>query len=74
MGDYRGAPVECHLCHQKEALFAQPNHVVNGWVVNCQDCHDVANWTAVNFQHALFPLIGGHAGVDCNSCHIGARP
>jgi hypothetical protein len=73
VGDFRGAPVECHLCHQREALLAQPNHVVNGWIRNCQDCHDVASWVSVNFDHSAFPLVGGHAGVDCLRCHIGGR-
>ncbi len=73
VGDFRGAPVQCHLCHQSEVLLAQPNHVVNGWVRDCQECHDVDDWRAVNFQHLLFPLDGAHALADCNQCHIGGQ-
>jgi hypothetical protein len=71
VGEFRGAPVECHLCHQEEANLAQINHVVNGWVVGCENCHDLADWRPVNFDHSLFPLQGGHASVSCNACHAG---
>jgi len=73
VGDYRGAPVECHLCHQREAWAAQPNHVANGWVTNCEECHDIADWRSFNFDHSVFPLVGGHAGLDCTQCHAGGR-
>ena len=72
-GDFRNAPVECHLCHQQDALAAQPSHVLNGWVVDCQDCHAPVNWNAVGFNHDFFPLIGGHANVDCLQCHPNAQ-
>lgn len=73
VGEYRGAPVDCHLCHQQEAARAQPNHAINGWNRDCQDCHDVVDWRSVAFDHSIFPLQGGHAGVDCSSCHVGGR-
>lgn len=73
VGDFRGAPVECHLCHQQEAFLATINHVVNGWQVGCEDCHDVSDWRPVNFNHALFPLLGGHNGLNCTDCHAGGR-
>ena len=41
VGEFRGAPVECHLCHQREARLAQPNHVINGWIRGCEECHSV---------------------------------
>lgn len=69
-GDYLGTPVDCHLCHQREALAASPNHVVNGWIRNCDQCHTPTQWQgAVGFVHVFFPLIGGHAGLDCQQCH-----
>jgi hypothetical protein len=71
-GDYSGAPSECHLCHQREAQFAQPNHVVNNWTVHCHRCHTPADWDAPLFTHDFFPLVGGHANVDCTACHPGS--
>ncbi|MEQ8767068.1 MAG: hypothetical protein RL885_24365 [Planctomycetota bacterium] len=72
-GDYRGAPTQCQLCHQRDAIRAQPNHVINGWIRGCDDCHDVGDWRAVDFVHDRFPLEGGHAGVDCTACHAGGQ-
>ena len=71
VGDYRGTPTECHHCHQREAYLAQPNHAVNQWVRGCEECHDVADWRAVNFTHSTFPLVGGHVDAQCTSCHVG---
>jgi Class III cytochrome C family len=39
----------------------------------CADCHQVASWKDVRFDHdreTPFPLTGGHAGRSCNSCHV----
>ena len=72
-GDFRGTPVECHLCHQRDAIRAFPNHAINGWIRDCERCHTPVAWTAPGFQHDAFPLIGGHAGVDCLQCHAGGR-
>jgi len=73
-GLYRGAPVECHFCHQEEAAAAVPNHPVNGWQRNCERCHDFFSWTqAPGFSHDFFPLTGAHATVNCIQCHPGGR-
>ena len=69
VGEFRGAPAQCHLCHQDEVAQASPNHIANGWVVNCHQCHTPLDWTAQLFDHAFFPLAGGHAGLDCGQCH-----
>ena len=71
IGDFRGAPVECHLCHQREAQRAIPNHVINGWNRNCERCHTPFDWGTPGFNHNAFPLEGGHANVDCLDCHPG---
>jgi hypothetical protein len=71
VGDFRGAPVQCHLCHQQEAAAAFPNHVVNGWNRECERCHTPVDWHADGFNHAAFPLQGGHAGLACTQCHAG---
>lgn len=73
VGDFRGTPVNCHLCHQRDAIKAQPNHVLSGWVTNCERCHTPENWSAPGFNHDFFPLLGGHAGVDCIQCHAGGQ-
>jgi len=73
VGEFRNTPVECHLCHRRDAVRAFPNHVINGWNRDCERCHTPAAWTADGFIHAGFPLEGGHAGVPCLSCHAGGR-
>jgi len=73
VGDFRGTSAECAPCHQQDAAGAFPNHPINGWVRNCEQCHTPADWTAPGFNHTAFPLAGGHAGVDCLSCHAGGR-
>lgn len=75
VGEFRGAPVECHLCHQRDAAKAQPNHVLNGWQYDCQRCHDLVTWNqAPGFNHdSFFPLLGAHAAADCTQCHPGGR-
>jgi len=73
LGEFRGTPVDCHLCHQRDAARAFPNHAVNGWVRDCERCHTPASWETPGFDHGVFPLAGGHAGVVCTSCHVGGR-
>jgi len=39
----------------------------------CADCHQVASWAEVRFDHdreTRFALTGGHAGRSCASCHL----
>ena len=72
VGQYKGAPVQCELCHQRNLSQANsPNHLANGWTTNCQRCHTPAGWAGADFEHYFFPLTGGHAGLDCTSCHTG---
>lgn len=72
VGQYAGAPAECHLCHQRDAQLAQPNHQINGWAVGCERCHTQSNWDAVGFVHTpTFPLDGAHTAVTCQQCHPG---
>lgn len=69
VGEFRGTPFQCHFCHQQDMARAIPNHAINGWVVDCENCHGPENWQARGFDHSAFPLLGGHAGVDCLQCH-----
>lgn len=71
VGDYRGAPVLCELCHQKDLQDARtPDHAANGLVSNCGSCHTPRGWRN-GFSHDSFPLVGGHDGVRCTECHRG---
>src|SRR2546421_3022669 len=39
----------------------------------CADCHQVASWAEVRFDHdrdTRLALTGGHAGRSCASCHV----
>ena len=69
-GQFRGAPIECELCHQADlAQATSPDHAANGWVADCQRCHTATMWTRASVPHDAFPLVGGHAGLDCTQCH-----
>jgi hypothetical protein len=81
---YDGAPLECRHCHQERPFVADqvdcagchlvgepdftPEHAAFfGW--ECADCHDGRD-TMVNFDHqAIFPLVGAHTAVTCQTCH-----
>ena len=72
VGDYVGAPNECHLCHQEDlAQTISPNHIDMGLTTNCQDCHITSTFLEATLDHSSFPLIGGHAlaAADCTKCH-----
>ena len=72
VGQFRGAPRQCELCHQNNLAGAtSPDHIANGWTTNCERCHTPAGWAGADFQHYFFPLTGGHAGVVCATCHTG---
>jgi hypothetical protein len=69
-GQFRGAPVECELCHQADlARAGSPNHAANGWTSDCERCHVPVSWQSVHVRHDAFPLVGSHAGLDCTRCH-----
>lgn len=69
-GRFRGAPVECELCHQADlARAVSPDHAANGWVTACERCHTPVSWEGAYVQHDFFPLVGGHGGLDCAQCH-----
>lgn len=71
-GLFRGAPIQCELCHQDDlAQAVNPDHISNGWTFDCQKCHLPSSWTGAFIGHESFPLVGGHAGLDCAECHVG---
>jgi len=81
------ARAACTLCHQTRvfsqvATACQDCHrdAHSGELGEaCANCHDTTRWdirTAFRDRHAatLFPLLGGHARVDCEACHTAAPP
>ncbi|RPI71863.1 MAG: hypothetical protein EHM47_09330, partial [Ignavibacteriales bacterium] len=64
--------VDCISCHQDDYnATTSPNHAAAQFSTECQDCHSIVsnNWSAENFNHDFFPLIGGHNIDNCFSCH-----
>lgn len=75
VGDFRGAPTSCEICHQADVARAtQPDHTANGLVTGCERCHTPTGWAGAAFTHDSFPLIGGHGGLQCSQCHGSGPP
>jgi hypothetical protein len=60
----------CDSCHrdQHRGQFAERVQKAG-----CGDCHQVASFTAVRFDHSResrFPLTGAHVFALCQSCHV----
>jgi hypothetical protein len=58
---------ECYMCHRLDDVHRGKQGD------KCQQCHSEAGWRErVVFDHDLsrFPLIGMHAAVPCEDCHI----
>jgi len=69
-GQFRGAPTACDLCHQADlARATSPNHAASGWTTHCDRCHTPVAWEQAQMVHDFFPLVGGHAGLNCTQCH-----
>ncbi|HSA99642.1 MAG TPA: cytochrome c3 family protein [Anaerolineales bacterium] len=62
---FKGTPTDCYSCHQKD----DEHHGEYG--TDCALCHNPSSWDDADFDHnrTKFPLVGGHAGVSCQSCH-----
>ena len=67
-GTYSTIPTDCASCHATDYQQA-PGHVSSGFPTDCLQCHTVTTWTGATFEHSIFPLSGGHNGVQCVSCH-----
>ncbi len=81
IGEHKFA--ECSSCH-KSLIFSQVGiacadchtDIHKGELgIQCESCHSYQNWEnrrEVFEQHSQtnFPLIGVHANLDCESCHI----
>ena len=71
--EFASTPTECQGCHNEDFTNTQnPNHIRAGFSINCESCHHTGalTWKGVNYQHpASFPLVGGHARLECVNCH-----
>ncbi len=67
---YMETPTECVGCHIED-----DTHMGNNGT-ECQDCHNTVDWADSLFDHfsrTNFALLGGHANVECDSCHEGNK-
>jgi len=60
------SPAACDNCHAND----DPHQGVEG--KECGTCHRESGWKDVSFNHDLsgFPLLGLHANLPCESCHL----
>jgi hypothetical protein len=71
-GVYAGLPAECVDCHLEDfRATTDPDHENAGFPTDCEVCHSAssATWEGATFAHSVFPLVGAHTSLDCNSCH-----
>ena len=75
--------VACTQCHAKMVFSDTGTHCADCHAdihrrqmgANCEECHTVKGWSTllqtVREHTNRFPLVGGHAGLDCVDCHKG---
>ncbi|GAB4321369.1 MAG: hypothetical protein Kow00127_13800 [Bacteroidales bacterium] len=72
-GTYTTTPNLCAGCHLNEFnQTSDPDHQQAGFTQECETCHTTnPGWTPANFEghNDLFPLTGGHDGLNCADCH-----
>jgi hypothetical protein len=57
---------DCFSCHEKDDKHKGQEGK------KCESCHNERSWTKTTFNHnrmSKFPLLGGHALVQCKKCH-----
>lgn len=65
---YKGTAQTCVACHAIQDAHQGSRGT------KCETCHTPKTWKAPRFDHAKatrFPLLGAHASVKCESCHVG---
>jgi hypothetical protein len=78
VGRFVGLSTDCIGCHTASYMnTTNPNHRSLGFPTQCQQCHtSFSSWQDAKFDHLQFTgfaLVGAHATIDCNSCHVGGR-
>jgi len=75
------AGVSCTQCHAKPVFSDTGMHCADCHAdlhrrqmgANCEQCHTVKGWNVtlqrVKEHDNRFPLVGGHAGLNCADCH-----
>jgi hypothetical protein len=59
----------CESCHRDHDTDFMARHETQ-FGTNCLDCHDGVD-RMTNFDHAtFFPLVGQHAEIECEACHL----
>jgi len=63
---YQGTPQDCYACHQADDAHD------GQYGTDCAACHTPDDWQQATFDHAqtAFPLLGQHAGIACQDCHV----
>ena len=60
----------CLGCHDADrSRSALVDHLVPDYPTDCERCHTTNAWQPAAFDHASFPLEGGHGTVGCAVCH-----
>jgi hypothetical protein len=60
----------CSSCHNNIVAVGKPsNHFDTS--KQCDECHTNQSWLPAIYNHNSSDYPGGHAGVDCVSCHTG---
>ena len=71
--EYANTPIECSGCHSEDFNLAMnPDHHRAGFETKCDNCHlpNSYTWNQTAYPHTeLFPLTGGHSGLECQDCH-----
>lgn len=65
---YQVALIDCQSCHATADLVFMTDHAAL-YGEKCRSCHD-GHDSMVPFDHqTIFPLAGGHDGLECQVCH-----
>jgi len=70
---FEGRPLDiatnCVTCHR------QDDEHRGRFGTECQTCHTTQKWERATFDHDRtdFPLIGKHARLECEDCHVGEK-
>ena len=72
-GSFSDASPGCISCHQQDfASTVNPDHQSAGFSTDCASCHTTnPGWSPTTYDHAVWPLVGGHIPVSCDQCHQG---